>query len=485
MYQSTRSSYSVSDTSAVLQGIAPDGGLFVDPGIAQRPFDVRECMGLSYTEMAEKILAHLLPGFAGRIADIVRVYPQKFDAPDITPVKRVGDDYAIELWHGPTAAFKDVALSVLPLLITAAKELEGIKENISILTATSGDTGKAALEGFHDVPGTDITVFFPDGGVSPMQKAQMVTQEGANVRVCAVRGNFDDCQRGVKEAFACFNASRADYPGRILSSANSINIGRLVPQVVYYFFAYAKLLSAGSIRFGEKVDFVVPTGNFGDILAGYIAQMMGLPVGKLVCASNANNVLTDFIRTGIYDRRRPFLKTSSPSMDILVSSNLERLLYYASGCDAEYASSLMSALNKDGVYTLAPEVLEKIQSVFAADYCTEEETAAAIARLWGSCHWLSDTHTAVGFAVLEKYKQSKGFTGTPCVVLSTASPFKFPASVLSAIGGQPCENEFDTAEALSALTGEAIPAGIASLREKPVLHKDVIEISKVVSYSLS
>ena len=463
--QSTRSNYTVSDTAAVLQGIAPDGGLFVDPDVSSRPFDVAGCLQLPYTGMAEKIFSHLLPGFCGKVHDIVSVYPGKFSSEKITPLTKVGESYA--------------------LFITAAKEIEGIQKQISILTATSGDTGKAALEGFHDVPGTDITVFFPDDGVSPMQKAQMVTQEGCNVRVCAVRGNFDDCQRGVKEAFACFAKTNREESDRLLSSANSINIGRLVPQIVYYVWAYTRLLRNRRISSGDEVNFVVPTGNFGDILAGYLAREMGLPVGRLVCASNANNVLTDFISTGVYNRCRPFLKTSSPSMDILVSSNLERMLFYASLGDTSLVSSLMKSLNTEGTYTLSGEPLKRIQSVFFAGCCSEAETSETIARLWHEHHWLSDTHTAVGFAVLDKYRADPDFSGNPCVVLSTASPFKFPATGLSAIGGIPSADEFETAFRLSEKTGIQVPQNIADLRKKPVLHTDLIDKSEVVSYALS
>lgn len=484
MFQSTRSGYTASDTAAVLQGIAPDGGLFVDAALAQRSFDVEGCMGQSYTEMAARIFSHLLPGFGECVRDIVKVYPRKFSSKKITPLTAVGNAYALELYHGPTSAFKDVALSVLPLLITAARDAEGVRKQISILTATSGDTGKAALEGFHDVAGTDITVFFPDGGVSAMQKAQMVTQEGDNVRVCAVRGNFDDCQRGVKEAFAAAAANPERCKWRIFSSANSINIGRLIPQVVYYFSAYSQLVECGRIRFGEPVDYVVPTGNFGDILAGYLAGLMGLPVGRLVCASNANNVLTDFIRTGVYDRRRPFLKTSSPSMDILVSSNLERLLFYASEGDEELVASLMRSLGSEGVYTLSGKPFETIRARFWAGFCSEEQTSETIAKLWREYHWLSDTHTAVGFSVMEQYAASADYTGNPCVVLSTASPFKFPSTVLSAIGGHPLPDEFDTASALSGFTGEPVPENIAKLKEKPVLHTDVICSEDLINYAL-
>ncbi|MBR1456893.1 MAG: threonine synthase, partial [Oscillospiraceae bacterium] len=317
-YQSTRSALRAEDTAAVLQGIAPDGGLYIDPRLADRPFDWQACLPLAPLEMAERILSHLLPGYPDMGELVRRAYDGKFDTDELTPLVPVGGDYVLELFHGPTAAFKDVALSMLPQLITAGRSQAGVEDKIVILTATSGDTGKAALEGFHDVEDTGIIVFFPDDGVSPVQKAQMVTQTGGNVRVCAVRGNFDDCQTGVKQAFAAINQSGVlEGKGLRLSSANSINIGRLAPQVVYYFIAYAELVKRGAVACGDPVDYVVPTGNVGDILAGYFARLMGLPVGRLVCASNANRVLTDFLNTGVYDKRREFLKTSSPSMDIL------------------------------------------------------------------------------------------------------------------------------------------------------------------------
>lgn len=487
MVQSTRSGFQVSDVEAVLMGIAPDGGLFVDASPA--PLNIEECMGLPYTGLAEKVMSHLMPGFASEMKEIVSVYPKKFAAERITPLTKVGEDYALELYHGPTSAFKDVALSVLPLFVTKAKNAAGITEKISILTATSGDTGKAALEGFHDVDGTEITVFFPADGVSAMQKAQMVTQEGNNVRVCAVRGNFDDCQRGVKKAFAC-NADGAQAAKR-LSSANSINIGRLVPQVVYYFSAYSQLLEQGAVSLGDKVDFVVPTGNFGDILAGYIARKLGLPVGRFVCAANSNNVLADFISTGTYDKRRPFLKTVSPSMDILVSSNLERLLFYASEGDTELVGRLMKELAENGCYTLSGKPLEEIRKVFSTGFCSEEETMAAIRRIWKEHGWLSDTHTAVAFDVAAKYKRSEEYTGNVCVVLSTASPFKFPAAVLKAISDDPCEtdgadaaDDFELADRLSRLTGIPVPENLAGLKNKPVLHTDVIGPEDIPSYSL-
>lgn len=485
MYTSTRSHLEYSDTSAVLTGIAPDGGLFVDPDVRSRDFDVSSCIGLEYTAISEKVMSHLLPGFGSRMHEIVSVYPGKFSRSEITPLAKIGDDFCLELYYGPTLAFKDVALSVLPLFITAAKDIEGMTETISILTATSGDTGKAALEGFHDVPGTDITVFFPHGGVSAMQRLQMVTQAGANVRVAAVEGNFDDCQRGVKEAFARFaSLSPSERGSRILSSANSINIGRLVPQVAYYFSAYSQLVSRGEAALGEEVDFIVPTGNFGDILAGLLAKYMGLPVGRLVCASNSNSVLYDFLSTGVYDKRRPFIKTVSPSMDILVSSNLERLLFYASEGDYELVSSLMAQLGKDGVYTLSGSPFAAIKDIFSAGWCSEAETAETIGRMWRDYGYLCDTHTAVALSVMSKYKATEG-RGRKCIALSTASPFKFPSTVLSAIGGTPSDDEFETAMRLSELTGVACPEAITGLKAKPVLHSTVIPVDEVVPFSLS
>ena len=482
LYQSTRSSIRTSDTAAVLQGIAPDGGLYIDPNLKDRPFDWRGCLTLEPLEMAERILAHLLPGFADMGGLVRRAYSGKFDSDMLTPLVPVGEDYVLELFHGPTSAFKDVALSMLPQLITAGRRQEGVEDQIVILTATSGDTGKAALEGFHDVEGTSIIVFYPADGVSPVQRAQMVTQEGKNVRVCAVRGNFDDCQKGVKEAFAAINAG--DFlKGRKLrlSSANSINIGRLAPQVTYYFIAYAELLRQGRISLGDTVDFVVPTGNFGDILAAYFAKLMGLPVGRLVCASNANRVLTDFLTTGVYDRRREFLKTSSPSMDILVSSNLERLLYLCSGGDTALVSSCMEALSQDGVYRIDGKTLENIRALFSAGSCGEAGTRRTIGRVWNELGYLCDPHTAVAFSVAEEYKQNR-VSNAPGVILSTASPYKFPGVVLEAIGGELQGDEFEQMARLEALSGVPVPKGLAGLREKEELHKDLIDAASLLSY---
>ena len=390
----------------------------------------------------------------------------------------------LELFRGPTSAFKDVALSMLPQLMTAAREQEGIKDETVILTATSGDTGKAALEGFHDVEGTRIIVFYPHNGVSAVQKAQMVTQTGANVKVCAVRGNFDDCQQGVKKAFAEINAKGLlSGSGMSLSSANSINIGRLAPQVVYYFIAYARLVDLGRIKKGDRVDYVVPTGNFGDILAGYFAKLMGLPVGRLVCASNANKVLTDFLNTGVYDRRRDFVRTSSPSMDILVSSNLERLLYLLSG-DTALVADLMKRLNTQGSYTVPTDLLAKIQGEFWGAYCDDARAAEVMGRVYKSYGYLCDPHTASGWAAAEDYVNQTG-DKRPMVVLSTASPYKFPAAVLRAVGVKAQGDEYAQMRQLEGATGVPIPKNLSSLQGKPERHTGVIAKEAMLDYVLN
>ena len=473
-YQSTRNQdLRASSTAAVLQGLASDGGLFVARTMGD--FDWRTVLDLDTFSMAEAVLSALLPDFEDLHGLVQRAYTGKFETDELTPLVQVGSRYVLELFRGPTSAFKDVALSMLPQLITAARRQEGVTDEILILTATSGDTGKAALAGFRDVPGTRIIVFYPDAGVSAVQKAQMVTQEGGNVCVCAVRGNFDDTQNGVK---AIFSAGVPEGCGVRLSSANSINIGRLAPQVVYYFKAYAELLRAGRINPGDRVDYVVPTGNFGDILAGYLAKRMGLPVGRLVCASNRNDVLTDFLRTGVYDRRRPFYKTLSPSMDILVSSNLERLLYFLCENEAEVAG-YMADLKEKGVYTVSPALLEKLHEHFGWGCCDDEGTKAAIGRVWREHGYLMDTHTAVAWSVAEGYESD-----APVVVLSTASPYKFPAAVLSAIGGDADGDEFDIMDRLHAMTGVPVPKALAELRQKPVLHRDVISREEMQDYVL-
>lgn len=482
LYHSTRDiRLTAPSTRAVLEGIAPDGGLYIcDP--ASLDFDWQGALRLDTLSMAAKILSALLPDFPD-MEDIVRKsYAGKFPTADLTPLVPVGDKYVLELYHGPTSAFKDVALSVLPRLIGAAAKAEGMQGDVVILTATSGDTGKAALEGFHDVKGTRIIVFYPYGGVSAVQQAQMATQTGDNVKVCAVRGNFDDAQTGVKQVFAACKGR--DLQGAMLSSANSINIGRLAPQVVYYFRAYGDLVKAGRIAPGDKVNFVVPTGNFGDILAGYFAKAMGLPVGRLVCASNANDVLTEFISTGRYDRRRPFYKTTSPSMDILVSSNLERLLFLLSR-DSVYVAGLMQQLSADGAYQLSGELLDKLQQDFSCGCCDDQGAADVIGRLWREQHYLCDPHTAVAWSVAEQLDAELRGTGAPTVVLSTASPYKFPAAVLSALGRSGSDSEFRMMDELAQLSGVPIPGNLSGLEGRPVLHKDVIDKDAMLDYVLA
>ena len=486
-YQSTRNAnIHATAAEAVLQGLAPDGGLYTMPSLSGIRLDWQAVLQMDTLSMAREILSALLPSFSKEEMDaLVRAaYDGKFETPELTPTVPVGDDAVLELFRGPTSAFKDVALSMLPRLMTASREKCGVDDEILILTATSGDTGKAAMEGFRDVPGTKIIVFYPYGGVSAVQQRQMETQEGRNVCVCAVRGNFDDAQTGVKEIFSAVEQQKLLEGQQVrLSSANSINIGRLAPQVVYYFRSYADLCRSGRIAVGDKVDFAVPTGNFGDILAGYFAKLMGLPVGRLVCASNANKVLTDFLTTGVYDRRRDFVRTSSPSMDILVSSNLERLLYLAAEGDTAYVSACMEALARDGVYQVSDKVLQNIRRDFSAGCCDEGETEKTIGRVWRDYAYLCDPHTAVAFAVAEEYKKQRQ-GGAPVVVLSTASPYKFPAAVLKAIGGGTEGDEFAQMETLSRITGAPIPQNLSGLRSREVLHKDLIDKDDMLSYIL-
>ena len=472
LYQSTRGGApAVSSARAVVDGLAPDGGLYVMAPDAIPQLDWRAMLALDYNSIAAKVLSALLPDFNESEAKelVSAAYAGKFSDPRIAPLRAAGDNLFLELFHGPTSAFKDVALCLLPHLMKRSAEKCGNRDDILILTATSGDTGKAALEGFRDVPGIRILVFYPRDGVSAVQKAQMVTQTGKNVKVCAVEGNFDDAQSGVKAIFSAMPQG--------LSSANSINIGRLVPQVSYYFSAYFDAVRLGKIRAGQKLNFSVPTGNFGDILAGYLALRMGLPVGKLICASNANNVLTDFIRTGVYDRRRPFHKTVSPSMDILISSNLERLLYLMSG-DSALVASLMAQLKEDGHYQVPSDLLEKIQAQFCAYCCDDAGTKAAISRVWSQSAYLCDTHTAVGWQAAQEFGKAEG----PTVVLSTASPYKFPAAVLSAIGKACDGDEFAMMDTLEDETGVPMPENLRGLKERPVLHRDVVAPADMLEY---
>ena len=473
-YISTRGqSPAVDSAQAVLSGLAPDGGLYMPRAIPA--FDWQHCLTLSAQQMSAAILSALLPDIPNMEALVKRAYTGKFETEDLTPTVPVGDFQVLELFRGPTSAFKDVALSMLPQLLTAAKQEKGIAQEIRILTATSGDTGKAALVGFQDVPGVSICVFYPFGGVSQVQRAQMVTQEGENVHVCAVEGNFDDAQTGVKNIFAACQGKALPF---LLSSANSINIGRLAPQIMYYFKSYADLLSRKVISLGDKVDFSVPTGNFGDILAGYLAKKLGLPVGRLICASNANNVLTDFLTTGAYDRRRPLLKTTSPSMDILVSSNLERLLYLLSG-DTALVAGLMKDLSEQGFYRVPDALLAAIQAEFAAGYCDDAQAEAVIGRVYREQGYLMDPHTACGWAAAETHRGD-----APTVVLATASPYKFSTAVLTAIGADTSGSEYDRMERMQALTGIPIPPALAALRTKPERHTGVIPKEKMLEFVL-
>ena len=475
-YHSTRGlAPRVDSAAAVLTGLAPDGGLYLPVQLPE--FDWRTCVRSDVLSMAEQILSAFLPDIPEMGRLVQAAYTGKFQTSELTPTVSVGDFKVLELFRGPTSAFKDVALSMLPQLMTAAKSAKGMEEDILILTATSGDTGKAALEGFKDVPGIRICVFYPDGGVSDVQRRQMVSQEGENVTVCAVRGNFDDAQTGVKNVFAACRGR--DLPVR-LSSANSINIGRLVPQITYYFKAYRDLLDRDEIIMGDEVNFSVPTGNFGDILAGFLAKKLGLPVGMLICASNANKVLTDFIRTGTYDKNRELLKTTSPSMDILVSSNLERLLYLMTE-DADLVRGYMEQLNTDGSYTLAPELLEKVRSQFWGDFCDDRDTATTVYRVFKRHGYLCDTHTAAGWLAAEHYTDQTN-DNRPMVVLSTASPYKFPAAVLEAIGEIGMGDEFALMEQLRAVTGVPVPPNLAGLREKPERHTGVIYKEEMLDY---
>ena len=478
IYHSTRSASLQADSAqAVLEGLAADGGLYVPAQIPS--FDWKKCLQGSAMDMATDILSALLPHIPNMDRLVRKAYVGKFATEELTPTVAVGDFHVLELFHGPTSAFKDVALCMLPQLLTAARSAKDVQRDILILTATSGDTGKAALEGFKDVEGIKICVFYPDGGVSQVQRAQMVTQEGNNVTVCAVVGNFDDAQTGVKNIFA---ACRDKELPSSLSSANSINIGRLAPQIMYYFKAYRDLLDAGKISLGDEVNFSVPTGNFGDILAGYLAKMLGLPVGKLICASNANKVLTDFIRTGTYDRMRPLYKTHSPSMDSLVSSNLERLLYLLSQ-DTDLVAGLMKQLNEQGSYTVPADLLEKIQSQFWADYCDDQGADAVMGKVFRDYGYVCDPHTASGWLAAENYVNQTG-DNRPMVVLSTASPYKFPEAVLKAIGQTPAGDGFDQMEQLQAATGVAIPKNLANLRTKAERHTGVIEKTQMLEFVL-
>ena len=480
-YHSTRSDdNSVTSKQAILEGIAPDGGLYVSDSLGEKTLSLEEVCGQGFHATARLVLGTLLPDYTpDELATCVdAAYGAQWDAPGICPVTPLGTDWLLELYHGPTCAFKDVALQMLPQLMSVARGDDG--RQIMIVTATSGDTGKAALDGFSGVPGCGVTVFYPAGKVSDIQRLQMVTQLGGNVAVCGVRGTFDDCQGEVKRIFADRAlADRLAARGVALSSANSINVGRLAPQVTYYFDAYAQLVRAGAVRPGDEVTFCVPTGNFGDVLAGYYAKRLGLPVRRLVVASNANDVLTDFLTTGTYDRRRDFHKTISPSMDILVSSNLERLLYFASGGDCELVASLMADLAEKGFYVAPDSVMDEIRSVFSCGRADDADTRATIRRTWEELDVLIDPHTAVAKHVLDHVPAD----GSERVCLSTASPYKFCADVLSALGETTDGmNGFACMDALEARTGTVAPPQLSGLRAGDVLHDDVCDRERMSAF---
>lgn len=476
VYQSTRdANNTVTASQAILQGLATDGGLFTPISYPQVELDFAKLKDASYQEVAKLILSAFLDDFTDQELDdcINNAYDSKFDTPEIAPLVKLNGQYNLELFHGATIAFKDMALSILPHLMTTAAKKHDLKNKIVILTATSGDTGKAAMAGFADVPGTEIIVFYPKNGVSKVQELQMTTQTGNNTHVVAIEGNFDDAQTNVKRMF-----NDADFRERLaanklqFSSANSMNIGRLVPQIVYYVYAYAQLVKTGQIVAGDKINFTVPTGNFGNILAAYYAKQIGLPVGKLICASNENNVLTDFFKTHVYDKKRSFKVTSSPSMDILVSSNLERLIFHLLGNNAEKTADLMKYLNQHGQYELTdfdPAILE----LFAAEYATEAETTAEIKRVYEASNYVEDPHTAVASAVYQKYRTATG-DETTTVVASTASPYKFPVVAVEAVTGQTGLSDFEALVKLHEISGVAVPSAVANLETAQVRHKTTV-----------
>lgn len=473
LYKSTRNSdKTVTASEAILKGLADDGGLFVPEYIPKLDVTVDELKGMTYQETAYAVMKQFLTDFTEEELKhcIDSAYDSKFDTEVIAPLVKVEDTYHLELFHGATIAFKDMALSILPHLLTTAAKKNNVTKEIVILTATSGDTGKAALAGFADVPGTKIIVFYPKGGVSRVQELQMVTQKGENTSVVAIHGNFDNAQSGVKALFEDKELEKelADA-GYQFSSANSINIGRLVPQVVYYVYAYAKLLENEEIASGEEINVTVPTGNFGNILAAYYAKQMGVPIAKLICASNENKVLFDFFRTGVYDRNREFILTSSPSMDILISSNLERLIYTIAGQDAKKNSELMAQLKEKGTYEITSEMKERLAD-FEGGFATEEETKETIRRTYEKTGYVMDTHTAVAAYVCARYRKDSG-DDKKCLVASTASPYKFIHSVMSAIDEKYADaDEFDLVDELSRISGTEIPKAIEEIRNADIRH---------------
>ena len=483
MYSSTRNDQvKMTASQAILKGLADDGGLFVPERIPALSVSLDELAKMSYQETAYVVMKEFFTDFTEEeLKDCInKAYDSKFDTEEIAPLVEAEGAYYLELFHGSTIAFKDMALSILPhLLITSARK-NHVKNDIVILTATSGDTGKAALAGFADVEGTKIIVFYPKNGVSPIQETQMVTQKGDNTFVVGIKGNFDQAQTGVKQMFNDKElAAQMDAAGYQFSSANSINIGRLVPQVVYYVYAYAKLYANGVIAKDELVNVVVPTGNFGNILAAFYAKNMGLPIGKLICASNENKVLYDFFSTGTYDKNRDFILTSSPSMDILISSNLERLIYRIAGNDAKKNAELMASLSGNGKYEITAEMKAQLAD-FYGNYTSEQETAAVIKKLYEDTGYIIDTHTAVASGVYDKYKKETGDTETKAIIASTASPFKFTRSVMNAIDAKYDKmSDFELVDELSKLGNVAVPQAIEDIRSAAVLHDTVCEVEEM------
>ena len=479
VYHSTRNSEETATASeAILKGLTSDGGLFVPDSIPKLNVSLEDLTKMSYQEIAYAVMKEFLTDFTEEElkACINNAYDSKFDTEEIAVTKKVDGAYYLELFHGATIAFKDMALSILPHLLVTSARKNNVKNEIVILTATSGDTGKAALAGFADVPGTKIIVFYPKSGVSPIQEKQMVTQKGDNTYVIGIKGNFDDAQTGVKKMFSNKELAKVmNDNGFQFSSANSINIGRLVPQVVYYVKAYADLLKQGALKAGEPMNVVVPTGNFGNILASYYAKQMGIPIGKFVCASNKNKVLFDFFETGKYDRNREFYVTTSPSMDILISSNLERMIYRIAGNDAKQCAEFMAALTKDGEYVITDAMKAELSEFFGA-FGSEEETAVKIKEVYDKEGYVMDTHTAVAAVAYDKYKAATGDDKTPTVIASTASPYKFTRSVMDAIDpAYDAEDDFELVDELNKVSKTAVPKAIEEIRTAPVLHDTVCE----------
>lgn len=490
-YNSTRNSnVSVSSAEAITQGISVDGGLFVPESIPELSLDEIKAVGeMKYADRAAFVFSKYLTDFTDAEIHYCtdNAYStENFETESIAELAHLFDGtYMLELWHGPTCAFKDMALQILPYFLTTSAKKINLDKRIVILVATSGDTGKAALEGFKNVEGTSILVFYPEDGVSPMQKRQMKTQEGENVGVCAIKGNFDDCQNGVKAIFTNEEVkAQLDANGLMFSSANSINWGRLVPQIVYYISSYAELIKDGEIALGEKINIVVPTGNFGNILAAYYAKHMGVPVNKLICASNVNNVLTDFINTGVYDRNRQFHATVSPSMDILISSNLERLLYLMTDKNDAVIRDWFGKLSSEGKYEVSDDVKDKLQEEFYAGFCDDTQTKEAIHAVYKKYSYTCDTHTAVALKVYNDYKAATGDT-TKTVIASTASPYKFSAAVLEALEGKTADiDEYDKVDQIAELSNIPVPSALADLKNKPERFNDVIEKADQKNYVL-